>query len=241
MKYIIIHYNTPKLTLALLLSLNKVGINDNIIIFENSDKNILSAESYFDGVQTLHNENGNIINFNDEIENFIKDRNISNDKIKLEQNCANFGSFKHALTVQWLLDNLNEDFFLLDSDILIKKDFRNIVDYNKLFSGQINQYRVLPFLVWLNTNLIKKYNIKFCDKINIHPNVRTQYTDTGGSFLNECKNSKIGFFNVNIFDYIVHYGSGSWRNTKINKNSYQGDNKSIEYMAWLKEFKYLFI
>ena len=43
MKYVIIHYNTPKLTLALLASLNKLGINKDIVIFENSNKLLLNA------------------------------------------------------------------------------------------------------------------------------------------------------------------------------------------------------
>ena len=241
MKYVIIHYNTPKLTFALLASLKKIGITDNIIIFENSNKKLLNAELYFNGVQTIHNENSEIINFDNEIQNFIKEQKISNDKIKLEQNCANFGSFKHALTVQWLLDNIHEDFFLLDLDILIKKDFRNIIDQTKIFVGETNQYRLLPFLVWFNVSLIKKNNIKFCDKINIHPNIRTYYTDTGGSFLTECKKLKQDYININIFDYIEHYGSGSWRNLKINKNSYQGNNKNDSELLWLNKFKNLFM
>ena len=241
MKYVIIHYNTPKLTLALLASLNKLGINKDIVIFENSNKLLLNANLYFNDIITIHNEKNEIINFNKEIEDFIKNQKIPNDRIKLEQSRANFGSFKHALTVQWLLDNLNEDFFLLDSDILIKKDFRNLIDKNKIFVGQTNQYRLLPFLVWFNTDLIKKCNIKFCDKINIHPNIRTYYTDTGGSFLTECKKSNLDYLNINIFDYIEHYGSGSWRDSKVNKDSYQGIFKNFSEIDWLKKFKHLYM
>ena len=48
MKIVIIHYNTPKLTIALLASLYKNNITENIIVFENSDKEPLNALSLFD-------------------------------------------------------------------------------------------------------------------------------------------------------------------------------------------------
>ena len=48
MKYVIIHYNTPKLTLCEIVSLIKQGVNENdIIIFENSDKEQLNISQYF--------------------------------------------------------------------------------------------------------------------------------------------------------------------------------------------------
>ena len=48
MKIVIVHYNTPKLTIALLASLIKNGIKNDIIIFENSDSKPLNASDMFD-------------------------------------------------------------------------------------------------------------------------------------------------------------------------------------------------
>lgn len=241
MKFIIIHYNTPKLTTALIASLHKIGIYKDIVIFENSDKYPLNADEIFDDIFTYHNETGSIIDFNKEIHKFIEQNKISKAEISKEEHGAKFGSLKHALTVQWLLDNIDDDFFLLDSDILVKKDFRNLIDKGVLFTGETTQHRVLPFLIYFNINEIKNAGIKFCDFVNIHPNRRSLETDTGGSFLKECKNKHVIYRSITLSEYIEHYGSGSWRDPSINPNAFQGQYNRMSEMEFLRINKNLFI
>lgn len=238
MKFVIVHYNTPKLTIALLASLYKNDITKNIVVFENSDKELLDALSMFD-YELINNTKGQIIDFNKEIEKLNKLNNMTAERISAEMNGVRYGSVKHALTVQWLIENLNEDFVLLDSDILIKKDFRHLIDNTKLFVGQCTQYRVLPFLLYINAPMLNENKIKFFDGVNIHPFKLGYANDTGGSFFKECKNGK--FINLNLDDYFVHYGSGSWRSYKNDKRWYQGNFNSISSMEFLRLNQNLFM
>ena len=238
MKIVIIHDNTPKLTIALLASLYKNNITENIIVFENSDKEPLNALSLFD-YETIDNTKGKIIDFDKEIDKLNKFNHISSSKINAEMNCVKYGSVKHALTVQWLIEHLNDEFILLDSDILIKKDFRHLIDNTKLFVGQCTKYRVLPFLLYINAPILNEMKIKFFDSVNIHPFKMGYEYDTGGSFYKECKNKE--FININLNDYFVHYGSGSWRKNVKSSDGFQGDYKNYTELQFLCENRNLFM
>jgi hypothetical protein len=240
MKIVIIHYNTPKLTISLLASLMKQNITNEIVIFENSDKMLLNAEELFD-YTLIDNSKNQVINFNNEIKNLILKNKPSEQALNHEKTGVNFGSVKHALTVQWLIDNLNDDFILLDSDVLIKKDIRDIVDTSVGFVSDLNKYRVLPFLIYFNVNFLKQHDIHFFDGINIHPFKFGYNKDTGGSFLEECKNKKITYKKINYNDYIVHYGSGSWRKNVKDKSRYQENYKNFTENDFLCKYKFLFM
>ena len=241
MKFVIVHYNTPKLTIALLASLYKNDITKNIIVFENSDKEPLDALSMFD-YELIDNTKGQIIDFNKEIEKLNKLNNMTAERISAEMNGVRYGSVKHALTVQWLIENLNEDFVLLDSDILIKKDFRHLIDNTKLFVGQCTQYRVLPFLLYINAPVLNEKQIRFFDGVNIHPFNGGYANDTGGSFYRECKKINAKFTEINLENYYIHYGSGSWReNFTRDKSWYQGNFANITPMKFLELYKHLFM
>jgi len=240
MKYVIIHYNTPALTRCLIYSLFKNGIMKDIVVFENSNAMPLHGLTENTNIHTFHNETGDIIDFTYEVKKFIHDCKIPQSKLDLEAKCANFGSFKHALTVEWLIQHLCDDFFLLDSDILIKQDFSYLADNTKVFVGGTTQYRVLPFLLYLNPELLNHYRIHFCDRVRIHPNIRNWNTDTGGSFWTDCQATHAPHTIINLDDFIVHYGSGSWRSTCKSQASYQGDFKTLSSAEWLLMHKHLF-
>lgn len=240
MKIVIVHYNTPKLTMALLASLVKNGIDKNIIVFENSDSLPLNAQNVFD-YDLLDNTQGQIIDFNKEIEILNKENAMTQEKINSEMNGVRYGSVKHALTIQWLIDNLNEDFFLLDSDILIKKDFRQIADISKMTVGDFTEHRILPFLLYLNPKKIKENKVIFFDRRNIHPFHGGYANDTGGSFFRECKNVGKDYQLLNLDEYYVHYGSGSWRSFFTRDKSWYQANREIDDMTFLYLNKKLFM
>lgn len=241
MKFVIVHYNTPELTVALLASLLKNDIYKDIIVFENSDKRPLNALDMFD-YELIDNQKSQIIDFNKEIEKLNQQNKMTPLMIRDEMNGVKYGSVKHALTVQWLIENLNEDFVLLDSDILIKADFRPLIDNTKLFVGDATEYRVLPFLLYLNAPLLQKNNIRFFDGENIHPFKKWFPNDTGGSFFRECKNSGLPFSIIKLDNYYIHYGSGSWRDFFTrDKSWYQGNYANITPMEFLSFNKHLFM
>lgn len=178
MLFCIVHYNTPKLTTALICSINKFTKNADIIVFENSDKNKL--ENIFTNVKILDNSAQQLINFDAHIKNFVKTHHITNKILEHEKHSSNFGSYKHALSIQYLYNNLNTDFILLDSDVLLTRDVTSICDTSKAFCGAIRQpnIRVYPFVVYLNTKLLKDNKISICDNVNIYPNYTTNKNDT---------------------------------------------------------------
>lgn len=240
MKIVIVHYNTPRLTIALLASLAKNGIDKDIIVFENSDYKPLDALDMFD-YDLLDNTNGQIINFTSEIKQLNAENNMTPARINYEMNGVRYGSVKHALTIQWLIEKMNEDFFLLDSDILIKKDFRHVADNKQMFVGDCTTYRVLPFLLYLNSKLLLSNNIKFFDRRNIHPFCLGPTNDTGGSFFRECQTFGKDFRILNLNDYYVHYGSGSWREFFTRDKSWYQSNQNIDAMTFLRINKQLFM
>ena len=190
----IIHYNTPEMTECLIKSINKYVKRSRIFIFDNSDKNVFSYRQsniiYFD------NTKGQFINFDNElVYNYIP----------LKTGTAylnNYISFKHCISVQKCIELINDNFILLDSDVLIKKDISDIADENAIFSGSVEHKensitRVLPFLLYINVNLCKQYNITFFNKNYMHGITSKEGNkyDTGAYFYKEAKE-----YNHNIID-----------------------------------------
>ena len=71
-------------------------------------------------------------------------------------------------------------------------------------------------------NFVKKYqNYKVSHK-------RAPYYDTGASFFESCKLANLSGKEVNIYDYIIHFGGGSY-------------TKRRDYKIWLEENKKLYL
>lgn len=212
MKYAIVHYNTPELTTCLCANINKFDDNASIVIFENSDKRKYDTE-LFDNVEVIDNSANQLVNFDDLIVESKK--HLSPRALAAHNTSGNhFGSLRHAASVQWLLDNLNTDFVLLDSDILLTKSplclFNNantiVCDFLT-----INNYvcRVLPFMCFMKHDIITQYNLKFFDVNRF--DASQLHTDTGGTFCYDILTQNIPYKRFNISEYIVHFGNGSWR------------------------------
>lgn len=236
MIFAIVHYNTPELLTCCISSVLKNYPDAHIVIFENSDKR--KFENVFDNnVSVINNSDGKIINFNLEIENLIKQNNLNRNKVlEDETKVSNFGSFKHSLSVQYLLDIIDEDFILLDSDVLLKRKL-DIELNNSVAICDFNTYRILPFIIKFNQNIIKKYKLLFCDHIHILPVKAIPNYDTGGFFLTQIIENKLKLQKINYNDYVVHYGNGSWKengNKKSSLNTYKMDK-----FEWLNKFKNL--
>ena len=133
----------------------------------------------------------------------------------------NFGSYKHCKTIQWLLDNCKHDnMILFDSDIVALKDFADIIDENAITSAEVfiknmHYSRFLPFMQYFNCKMIKNTSIKYFDESRMQ-DISKFYVgyDTGGSFYEDVKSKKLPVKQICLKDYILHYGSGSWKPTK---------------------------
>ena len=205
---VIIHYNTPRLTECLVMSINKFVKNAKIHIFDNSDKLPFTAK--FDNVTIMDNTKGQIINFDKWLEKYPN-------KIKSPGRVNNWGSAKHAYTIEKCVEMFNEPFVLMDSDILLKRDISELFMDDKVYVGEtITQAkstikRILPFLCYVNAPMCKKYGIHYFDNLNMHglyiTPVGDRY-DTGGAFYLAA--SKHPHLDISLSEYIIHYAHGSW-------------------------------
>ena len=120
----------------------------------------------------------------------------------------------------------------MDSDILIKKDISELFDKSVTWIGMQEQQesfkkiRLAPYLLWINLPMCKKNGINFVKKYQNYKvsHKRAPYYDTGASFFESCKLANLSGKEVNIYDYIIHFGGGSY-------------TKRRDYKIWLEENK----
>lgn len=202
----IIHYNTPEMTECLIKSINKSISNVKIYIFDNSDRKPFIYRQ--ENLIYLDNTKGEYINFNNELSKY---KLLAHGTAYLN----NYISAKHCLSVQKCIDLINENFILLDSDVLIKKDISKIIDNDSVFVGSVefkenSKPRVLPYMLFINVKLCERYNIKFFNPNFMHglTNSESNKYDTGAYFFEACK--EYHNTEIDIEEYIVHYKAGSW-------------------------------
>ena len=234
---VIIHYNTPYLTECLVRSINFFVKNAIIYIFDNSDKSPFTAK--FENVKILDNTKGQIINFDEWIKKYP-------DREKTSAKRNNFGSAKHAYSVQKCIEILNENFILLDSDILLKKDISDMYSENNIFVG-ITEFwkartgvakhpkeRAVPYICFINVQKCKEHEIKYFDEKRIYGlSLNGDNYDTGASFLEDIKQKKLKWKRISILPLIVHYKAGSWVEDAKKHDGY----KPISIEDWLERNK----
>lgn len=207
---LIVHYNTPKLTECLVKSINKfVGTDCSIYIFDNSDKKPFTYKQ--SNLTILDNTHGEIINFDKWLEKYPQ-------RFQTKAKMNNFGSAKHAYTIEKCFDLIQGNFVLMDSDILLKQDISKFVNDSyvscgEIFKTTVVKSRVLPFICYINVELCKKYGIHFFDEKRMNGLYTGKYPesyDTGASFLEDITNTKAPFLNIKLDSYIEHFKAGSW-------------------------------
>lgn len=221
MKFCIVHYNTPELTTCLCSSINKFHDDAEIIIFENSDKRPFPND-LFDNVTILDNSKGQFVDFNKLINENSK--YLSKNEIALHNRSGcNWGSIKHSACIQWFIDNLKESFILLDSDVLLKKPLNEFFNSAEII-GDIEQERFVPYVCFLPDNLKEKFlDIKRFNACKMN-------SDTGGTFIQDIIKNHTPMKRIKWSDYVVHFGNGSWRNSKTFGNlpgSHKGNFKEF--------------
>ena len=216
----IIHYNTPELTEACILSIWKhCGKKYAITVFDNSDRR--PFERKMDGVTIVDNTKGEIIDFDAELEKYP-------DKCWELAYKSNYGSAKHMMTVQKLWELLPDGFILVESDVLITKNFDFLWDENfaacgkaQWFRGRtVEKDRLLPWLCYMNVPLLTANGAKYFDPARCwalmpggmkNPN---NWYDTGASLLEDIIKTKPQLsarLYPHLDHYYVHYAGGSWR------------------------------
>ena len=222
----IIHFNTPELTEAAIKSIRKHGGEAyRVVVFDNSDTR--PFEKPMRGVEVIDNTNGQIIDFDAELEKYPeRDRTIG-----CAKGCE-FGSAKHMMTVQKLWELLPDGFVLMESDILLKRDI------DEFFAPQYSVYgywqksqpnnpfyigRMLPMLCWINVPMLAKAGAKYFDPERTYGLLpggrsnRNNWYDTGSVLLEDIIKNRphLKGYHRDIREFVEHYGSGSWANNDL--------------------------
>ena len=231
----IIHYNTPVLTAHLVKSINKHTPGTNIFIFDNSDQHPFINS--FNNVTVFDNTKGQIINFDQWLKKY-PNREKSGGKAN------NWGSAKHAYSVEKCMELIKEPFVLFDSDVLVKKDFSALFDETVCYKGEvINQpgtnnkiKRVLPFICFVNTPMCKTKGIHYFDENYMHGlrfKGRSDDYDTGGALYILTEQKRGLHSEIKVADYIEHYGNGSW----VSAAEKMKRPKHMPIFEWLNKYK----
>lgn len=232
----IIHYNTPELTEACILSIRKVGYEWPVTILDNSDKRPFTKK--MKGVKVLNNRKQQLVNFDAELKKYP-------DKCWDMARLSNYGSVKHMMSVQYLWSVLKDGFILVESDVLITKPFDFLWDEQYAACGKaqwfrgrrIEKDRLLPWLCYMNVPLLVKNGAKYYDPTRswgLQPggtqNPQNWY-DTGAPLLEDIIKTKpqlTARLYPNLDKYYIHYCGGSWRGNDLERQK-----------AWLEQHKYL--
>jgi hypothetical protein len=228
----IIHYNTPELTEAAILSLRKHGGEDyHVTVFDNSAPAIdqKTGERYearpftaeMPGVTVIDNTKGQVIDFEKELAKY-PDKSTD---IGCVKSCV-FGSDKHMMTVQYIMDHvLTDGFLLMDSDILIRQSVDFMFQEDQCCVGHIigssgpnNYQRLAPMLLWINSKMCKDGGAVFFDPDRswaLNPggySNKKNGWDTGAALLQDIQTKKPQCHGkrIDIRPLMFHFGSGSW-------------------------------
>lgn len=230
----IVHFNTPELTEACILSIRKVGCQWPVTVLDNSDKRPFNVK--MNGVTIIDNTKGQIIDFDAELEKYP-------DKCWDMAKRSNYGSAKHMMSVQKLWELLPDGFILVESDVLITKPFDFLWDENfaavgkaQWFRGRrIEKDRLLPWLCYMNVPLLTANGAKYYDperSWGLQPggmkNPNNWY-DTGAPLLEDIIKTKpqlTARLYPNLDTYYIHYCGGSWRG-----------NDFEQQKAWLEQLR----
>ena len=236
----IVHFNTPELTEATILSLRKHGGKDyHVTVFDNSDTRPFVKP--MEGVTIIDNTRGQIIDFEKELAKYELEESIGCGK-----NCR-YGSAKHMMTIHKLWELFPQGFVLMESDILLKKPidefFRpeySIVGYVQK-EQKYNPYhigRVLPMLCWYNVPMLMREGAKIFDPKRCYGIAgggrqnKYNWYDTGAALLEDIlkKRPRLKGLHIDIRNHVEHYENGSWRK-----------NSPFDMARWLRQHEALWM
>ena len=222
-----VHYNTPELTSAAIKSLNKVSPGCRVFLLDNSDRKPFREK--IQNVTVIDNTKGQIIDFEKELEKY-PDRNIED-----AEKFSNFGTAKHLMSVEYMTEYLPDGFILIDSDILLMKDIRCLVERDfvctAVESSKKNVNYFVPFLCWLNVPMMKENGIHYFNGEKTWALTKKEpdcWYDTGAWFHEEVVTKGLPWKFENIWSFLIHYGHGSWR------------DKPDKMNEWLTKYKFLY-
>lgn len=211
-----VHYNTPELTTATIRSLWRHHPDCRVVVFENSDRKPFGLDGFNGQIEIIDNTQSQIVDW---------DKWLAQFPSKVRNNNG-YASAKHAYSIQWLIDHIDEPFLLMDSDVLILQDLTPI--FNNIYAvvGEVavnprlnDAPRLLPILCYINVPMLRESGVRYFNPdymwalTSITPNNRY---DTGAWFLRDLQEHQLAYFDININPYVLHFGHGSWKGKDSN-------------------------
>ena len=238
----IIHFNTPELTEACIMSIRKHGCDWPVVVFDNSADLIVPAgtggnpeellikarpfKRRMKGVKVINNTKGQVIDF----DKFLAEYPDRNSKLGVWKSSV-WGSAKHIVTVQKLWELIPDGFILVESDILVKADILELWQEQYSFVGYVqrnqegNRFkvpRILPMLCYMNVPLLTKEGARYFDPdrcwgLKADYNDRRNWFDTGACLLDDVfrMRPRLKGLHLDINHYVKHYGGGSWHQDDV--------------------------
>ena len=251
----IIHFNTPELTEACIMSIRKHGCEWPVVVFDNSADLTVPAgtggnpkempikarpfKRKMKGVRVINNTKGQVIDF----DKFLAQYPDRNSTLGVWKSSV-WGSAKHIVTVQKLWELLPDGFILVESDILVKADISELWQEQYSFVGYVqrnqqgNRFkvpRILPMLCYMNVPLLSKEGARYFDPdrcwgLKADENDRRNWFDTGACLLDDVlrMRPRLKGLHVDINLYVKHYGGGSWhQNDEERQLDWLEDNEEL--------------
>ena len=213
LKILIVNYNTQRLTECAIKSVNKHTPDCHIFVLDNSDKE--PFVNTFDNVTVLDNTKKQYFDIDAMLEKY-PNRSKSPGYLK-----GALPSARHCYSVDQCMDIIGDNFVLLDSDVLVKRDLHELVDDTCIFVGEVvlqplqkTIKRVLPFVCYINVKMCKEHGVRYFDDNYMHGlvhqkvNINSDKYDTGAGFYVHA--SKYKHKLINHKEYVFHFKGGSW-------------------------------
>ena len=215
------------------MSIRKQGIDWPVVVFDNSQTVTMPAgdgmkertiearpfKKKMKGVRVIDNTEGQVVDFDKALQAF-PERHEPHGAVNL------WGSDRHMMTVEKLWELLPDGFILVESDVLVKADIRELWKDEYSFCAYVQRQqqgnrfkrgRILPMLCYMNVPKFRAEGVHYFDpdrswmlhKGEMNPN---NWYDTGASLLEDVLSHRprLKGLHVDIRPMVEHLGGGSY-------------------------------
>lgn len=205
---LIVNYNTPELTAAAIGSLNKHTPGCTVHLLDNSDSR--PFDTYVSGLDYIDNTRGQFCDFEAMLATFPDRQPTTN----------NWGSAKHCLSIELMLNRLDVPVVLMDSDILLTTDISPLWT-DDLFAAEITYklgtapkvWRAKPILCYINWPLLHRLGFTYFNgqkMSHLVPGHNGRY-DTGAWLMEQVQQRRLTNYRaIHLVDWCLHLGAASY-------------------------------